>query len=1422
MAEAILWGTGTGRSSWTGVVLPEPARTTATAVSSSMPAAPSPHFNEDLLRAFAASGSGLAGGSSTSQSTFTQAFLTYVLKGLSVIKPTRILFALARTIQSPGGAISATLSVYSSVRDEVMSWSWKPVMSDVSNDIFLGQVLTCVLVISVIAAWFTREWVLMHLPLPDHVPENLREAGQILVAPGRQQPVRVGIPAPRGVDPLEAIQAHVAEMERDLAARDLAERDLAERNLRQARRMVEHIRRERGMDVVARGEPTPLEPNQPEQPERLPQLADLIDIERALVDTRDAADASSEVQAEPNDEADNDDDQEPSQEVMTESARSARLARFAESSSGTTAETAPLLRGGGEDELAFPDPSDTETSAEEHAAGDQEQIEDLDGLNSGSEDIRLAQDVGDVLHPLDRALDYQAVDTDASTEEETQAGLNGSERSAESSHFETDSDSEAERPNPQTRGRADGGQRLLPPPNVDGDENIRRAWIQALDPPAAAEAGLPAAQRPVENAAPPQLGQLAAQPPPAARPAGNGENEEDWDDVEGELERLMEAVGFRGEWIHLLANLSLVIALSYFCIIGLVGTPYLFGRLFGLGSGLWEIVMAPVRLTRLVTDPLFDLLIDWSWRGLLKMGGKSSRLPTWAVTMMTQSQPANNSTIERFSHAANEVIQQRLDALPQPAVTAEITATPFKSFWSSLVAQSKAAPMQFSQSIVTPVETKILRASSTSDHALSIMVGLGWVVIAIAAIILRDDWSVRRGQTPSAAILKELVAQFFIVAKVLTFLTVEIIVFPIGCGIVLDFSTLPLFGATFTLRAQRLLARPVTWIFIRWAAGTLWMFRFGLFVSHLRKTLRPGVLSWIRDPDDPDFQPIKEILERKSVVQMRKIWASAMMYNGLILALFGFNSWAMEAVRVSLAGSSTKVLPLRLSSSSETGSAIPYDLFAMLFGLPTVIKILQPEETLAKLSARWWRAATYSLGVMQYFFDVNSGKLKTFGRTTALALTGPTFRARVPASDNSVIGCSVMITVDNDGVPISDRGKEDLDKQLDKIAKMKAPKAKYTTMTLPMNFKKRVYLLLTLLWASISISVITLVLGPVLIGRAILDNIGSARHDTYAWLVGTVLLSSIFLCLKAAFGHKHRPLLQALLDRPDLGGLPTAVKDRENRKRAMALRRARGAAPRSVLKRALYRLPGTLWFLIAFGLITPSLIGINVDQLIVSPLRSSNLWSSSSSSREAGQVISLPYAWTLGLLLQEVFCQAMEYHPKTFWLVKEAKELRKKGLVRRLTSNAQLVSVRKVTKDLFLPLVVRLVSTVFAPQLLTAALVRATYASMDGQIVTFQNLSPASQHFYTTVARNSVLILTLILWTRPLLASKFKSYEREVRDQVYLKASELRNYQGDEDKKKRNGSAGGEKGRKREGINGVDERRRVRRRRNAAREVAGG
>lgn len=59
---------------------------------------------------------------------------------------------------------------------------------------------------------------------------------------------------------------------------------------------------------------------------------------------------------------------------------------------------------------------------------------------------------------------------------------------------------------------------------------------------------------------------------------------------------------------------------------------------------------------------------------------------------------------------------------------------------------------------------------------------------------------------------------------------------------------------------------PGTSMFLHWLFGMIYVFYFASFILLLREVLRPGVLWFLRNLNDPDFNPIQEVFLRLLII----------------------------------------------------------------------------------------------------------------------------------------------------------------------------------------------------------------------------------------------------------------------------------------------------------------------------------------------------------------------------------------------------------------------------------------------------------------------------------------------------------------------------------------------------------------------------
>ena len=100
---------------------------------------------------------------------------------------------------------------------------------------------------------------------------------------------------------------------------------------------------------------------------------------------------------------------------------------------------------------------------------------------------------------------------------------------------------------------------------------------------------------------------------------------------------------------------------------------------------------------------------------------------------------------------------------------------------------------------------------------------LGYVVVGLLLALYLNILTVGNAKTAGRAV-RNAVRQQLLVLKVAAFIFIELVTFPLACGVVLDLCTVWLFPeANLHSRAAFFFQAPLTAMFYHWVAGTLFM-----------------------------------------------------------------------------------------------------------------------------------------------------------------------------------------------------------------------------------------------------------------------------------------------------------------------------------------------------------------------------------------------------------------------------------------------------------------------------------------------------------------------------------------------------------------------------------------------------------------------
>ena len=173
----------------------------------------------------------------------------------------------------------------------------------------------------------------------------------------------------------------------------------------------------------------------------------------------------------------------------------------------------------------------------------------------------------------------------------------------------------------------------------------------------------------------------------------------------------------------------------------------------------------------------------------------------------------------------------------------------------------------------------------------AISAGVGYFYVIAAAFLYLSI------KNPAQQSLTSRILTFFSVfIKVCTLLVCEVVICPLLSGWWLDVCSLELQNST--LRDHKAFFYSHTWTssFLHWFVGMLFMHNFAGFVGVMRDVLRPGVLWFFRDPNDPAFHPLKQMLELPLATYSRRLLLITIMYGNFDIILDHFSQCSQLSI----------------------------------------------------------------------------------------------------------------------------------------------------------------------------------------------------------------------------------------------------------------------------------------------------------------------------------------------------------------------------------------------------------------------------------------------------------------------------------------------------------------------------------------------
>uniref|UniRef100_A0A3Q1IJ82 E3 ubiquitin-protein ligase MARCHF6 n=1 Tax=Anabas testudineus TaxID=64144 RepID=A0A3Q1IJ82_ANATE len=241
---------------------------------------------------------------------------------------------------------------------------------------------------------------------------------------------------------------------------------------------------------------------------------------------------------------------------------------------------------------------------------------------------------------------------------------------------------------------------------------------------------------------------------------------------------------------------------------------------------------------------------------------------------------------------------------------------------------------------------------------------VGYILLAMTLILCHVSFARTLSQGLAALVRfqrsRRLLGVCYIVVKVSLLVVVEIGVFPLICGWWLDICSLEMFDASLKDRELSFKSAPGTTMFLHWLVGMVYVFYFASFILLLREVLRPGVLWFLRNLNDPDFNPVQEMIHLPIYRHLRRFILSVVVFGSIVLLML----WLpIRLIKLLL----PTFLPYNVMLYSDAPvSELSLELLLLQVVLPALLEQGHTRQWLKGLVRAWTVSAGYLLDLHSY------------------------------------------------------------------------------------------------------------------------------------------------------------------------------------------------------------------------------------------------------------------------------------------------------------------------------------------------------------------------------------------------------------------------------------------------------------------------
>lgn len=194
--------------------------------------------------------------------------------------------------------------------------------------------------------------------------------------------------------------------------------------------------------------------------------------------------------------------------------------------------------------------------------------------------------------------------------------------------------------------------------------------------------------------------------------------------------------------------------------------------------------------------------------------------------------------------------------------------------------------------------SKVPRILNPVKTALFIMIGYTSIAACLGVIgKLRKVLYIRK-RMKFLYVISRFSNNVYLWMKVALLMFNELMVYPTIIGVWINICTIDMVGNTGEYRINTFEKNPMSILFAHWFAGMTTVFQFVSAVMAIRKVTRPGLIWFVRNLDDQDYSPLKDMLESTSFIHIKRFCYTCALLGWCIFVCIWVPSTAVKSMGI--------------------------------------------------------------------------------------------------------------------------------------------------------------------------------------------------------------------------------------------------------------------------------------------------------------------------------------------------------------------------------------------------------------------------------------------------------------------------------------------------------------------------------------------